>query len=216
MLCFSQGQYGDLELFGGMPFVYESRDNGNETLKTEMPPLAMGIGATNYHVFNNPSMGIVFIGNFIFPKAFLYEVNGEESRYDRKDLLALDFQFGISYRVFETGAFKFPLTLGLHVFFMSGTSQVSSSVSWELTKYGIGLGASTGMEFHINPIVYFFARLQGAFDFITTTKWTKLTGVSLSPRMAYFIDSDEGGGLSLHFGLTPTIGVGLKVDGFFQ
>jgi hypothetical protein len=158
---------------------------------------------------------MVFIANFMFPKAFLYEVNGEESRYDRKDLTALDLQYGVGYRLFETGAFRFPLSLGLHVFFMSGSSTVSSMVSWDLVKYGIGIGASAAAEFHVNPMVYFFARVQASFDFFTVTRRTKYTGVYVG-KMAYYIDNDEYGGLSLHAGLTPTIGVGLKIDGFVQ
>jgi hypothetical protein len=215
-VCFSQARYGDIELFTGMPFVYESLDGGNETLKTEAPPLSMGIGAVNYNAFGNPSLGIVFIVNFIYPKAFLYDINGEESRYDRKDLMAFDFQYGAGYRLFETGVFKFPVSLGLHLFFMSGTSNALPTTSRELVKFGLGIGASAAAEFHVNSAVYFFARLQGSFDFFTFTKWKKYTGVSVGPKMAYYIDSDEYGGLSLHAGLTPTIGIGLKLDGFVR
>jgi hypothetical protein len=199
-----------------MPFIYESLDHeGKETLKAETPSFSFGIGASNYSVFQNPVVGIIFFGDFLFPKAYVLDRKGEETSY-KPEGTVLSVQFGLGYRLINNERFKVPLTFGLHFFSMSGTSKISPAVTSGLTKFGFGLGASAGGEFHINPSVYVFGRLQCVFDVIMFTEWIKYTGVSVGGKMAYFIEADEYAALFSHIELLPVLGIGIKIDGFFS
>jgi hypothetical protein len=200
-----------------MPFIYETLSHGGtETLKTAMPPFSFGIAASNYAAFGDNPLGIAFAAHFLYPRAFLHSVKGTESRYGINDVTAFDMYLGIGYRLFEQGRLKIPLTAGLHLFSLSGSSADNAFVSHDLEKVSFGLGASIAVEFHAVPIVYFFGRLQGYFDFFTYTKRTEYTGVMIGSKMAYYIDSNEYTRLSAHVGLIPELGVGLKFDGFFK
>lgn len=213
--CFSQEQkYGNLEFYFGMPFFNGALDHaGNEEkLRTEQV-FSFGIGATNYSVFQNKNMGIVFQSNLIFPYKVSHSISGATSSYARNDLVMFDLLLGISYYFLERGNFKFPVTLGLRLFFMSGTSFYSSSERYDLDLFSLGLGSSIAAELHTNPSFYFFARLHVAFDFLTFTEHVKYTGVSVGGNMAYFIDGRNYTSFSRYFWIAPAIGIGLKLDG---
>ncbi|MDR1506295.1 MAG: hypothetical protein LBI67_04270 [Treponema sp.] len=186
---------------------------GKKHSKRKRLPTLSGVGGASYAVFGSPVFGLFFSTEFLFPKALVHGRKGEESRYELRNISTFNFQLGVIYRLVDNDRFKVPVGLGLHYFNVSGTATLSPTESTELAKYGLGFSASVGAEFHVNEMVYFFGRLQGSFDFITSTKWTKYTGVSVGPKMAYFIDSDEYVALSAHTELLPVIGIGLKMDG---
>ncbi|MDR0320700.1 MAG: hypothetical protein LBI28_04285 [Treponema sp.] len=204
---------GSFEFFAGMPFYSGSIEHdGTETIKFDLP-FSFGMGAANYNVFPNKNIGLIFSGSFIFPKALLHTVGDREIRYEGNNFWGMDVQFGIGYYLFKTGNFRFPLTVGLHFLFLGGTSTPSSVETHELAKASVGLCASIAAELHINSTVYFFARLHGSFDFLTSTTHTVYTGVNVAGRMAYFIDGRDFTEFSKYFGFTPAIGFGLKMDG---
>jgi len=217
MFCFSQGKYGDLELFTGMPFFYGSlrNDYKGDPIWAEIP-FSMGIGATNYNVFTDRNMGIVFAASFIFPKSLVYTTKGQTSRYGLKDeITVLDFQFGLGYHLLGREAgFRLPVTFGLHFLYLSGVLESSPTETQELNSFSLGFGGSMAAEMHINPTVYFFARLQVFFDFITLADYKTYTGVNVGGRMAYFIDGRDYDVLSYYIGIAPIVGVGMKIDGF--
>jgi hypothetical protein len=211
-LCFSQSRYGDFEVFVGMPFIYGRL--GGDTIQTEIP-FSFGIGATDYNVFSDRDLGIVFVVNFIFPQKLAHTAQGQTNRYTLKDdITVLDFNFGLGYHSLgREAAFRVPVAFGFHFLFISGVLESSSVETHNFNSVSLGFGGSVAAEMHINPSVYFFARLQGFLDFLSVANHTAYTGVNVGGKMAYFIDNREYNVFSLYLGLTPTLGVGLKIDG---
>jgi len=211
-----EGRYGNLEIFSGMPFISGSLDyNGTESIMTELP-FSFGIGYVNYNVFENKKFGIVFFGNFIFPNTFVHTANGQDNAYMINDITVLEVQLGIGYRLFQTDNVVIPITLGLHTLLLSGISRSLSTETHELAIYSFGLSGSVSFEWHVNSMIYFFARVHGVFDFITYTEHVIYTGVNIGGEMAYFIRGRDFFALSMYFGITPIIGFGLKFDGFLN
>ena len=166
--CFAQeGVYGDFEFFTGMPFIYGNLNNGEkETVKTEMP-FSFGMGAANYNVFKVRNLGIYFAGTFIFPKTLVHTVNGQPNNYERNDIWVFDMLFGIGYHLLgKEGAFRLPVTLGLHFLLISGIESTPKKTQ-ELNILGSGLGGSITGEMHINSLIYLFAGLRFFIDFFS-------------------------------------------------
>jgi len=220
LFCFSQGKYGDLEFYAGMPFTYgwlnEDGSKDTDTVRTDLP-FSFGVGAVNYNVFGNSNLGIASTISFIFSRALEHTVDGQKNSYGiNDDIMVIDLQFGFGYHLLEKeAAFRVPITLGFHYLLITGVLKSSPTVTQEFSTISLGLGVSAAAEVHFNPSVYFFARLQGFFDFITIADHTAYTGVNVGGRMAYFIDSKEYGPLSMYLGIAPAIGIGLKVDGIW-
>lgn len=212
--CFSQEEkYGDFEFFTGMPVIYGILDyDGIETINTGLS-FSFGMGASNYNIFNDKKFGIVFSGNLIFPGKFIHGVKGKETHYKTSiDFFLLDMMFGVGYRLYENNKFRFPVTFGLHSLSLSGTTKSSASDTHELFKWSFGISSSIAVQFNINQFVYFFTRLHGTFDFLSYTKHIVYTGINVGGKMAYFIDGKDFFALSAYFGITPVLGIGLKMD----
>jgi len=218
-LCFSQGKYGDFEFSVGMPFSYGWLDeNGRkDTVSTDIP-FSFGMGGTNYNVFGNSNLGIAFTANIIFPGTLEHTAEGQANRYgSNDDITVVDLQFGLGYHLLgKEKAFRVPITFGLHFLYITGILKSSPTVTQEFNSISLGLGVSAAAEIHINSWVYFFARLQGFFDFLTIANHITYTGVNVGGRMAYFIDGREYGVFSLYVGIAPVIGIGIKVDGILD
>jgi len=202
-----------------MPFAHGWLDeNGRkDTVRTDLP-FSFGVGATNYNVFENSNLGIAGTVSFIFPRALEHTAEGQTNSYKTNDnLFAIDFQFGLGYHLLgKEKALRVPITFGLHYLLITGILKSSPAVTQEFSSISLGLGVSAAAEIHINPWIYFFARLSGFFDFLTIASNVTYTGVSLPGRMAYFIDGREYNPFSLYIGITPAIGIGIKVDGILD
>ena len=215
--CYSQerGRYVDVELWGGMPFISGSLDHaGNETIKTEIP-FSFGIGVATYNIFRGSNFGIVILINYIFPETLLHTIDGQEIRYARNNISSLDVQLGFGYHLLgQEGTFRLPVTFGFHFFNFAGLSERTNE-TYQLYIDSFGIGSSVAAELHIASFVYFFFRLQGFFDFIydASISHIEYVGYNISGRRAYFIDSREFSAVSTYFGITPSIGLGLKIDG---
>jgi hypothetical protein len=86
----------------------------------------------------------------------------------------------------------------------------------DVKKAGGGIGASAAVEYHVNPAVYVFFRVQAALDFVGYTERTKYTGVNISGTMAYYIAGTDYMAPLFRVGLTPVLGVGIAMDSFFD
>jgi|TergutMp193P3_1026864.scaffolds.fasta_scaffold01986_8 hypothetical protein len=217
--CFSQERfrYGDLELWGGMPFINGgfNRD-GEETIKTQLP-FSFGIGAANYSVFGIKDFGISVLANFIFPETLVHNFKGQETSYShaRSDIFLIDMQFGVAYHLTgQESSFRVPVTFGLHFLTFAGRLEKTPSETHELFINSLGLGVSAAAELHINSYVYFFFRLHVFFDFVASNSHTIYTGVDVAGRLAYFIDARNFTYFSALLGLNPQVGFGFKIDGF--
>lgn len=221
--CFSQekGRYGDIEFWGGMPFISGRLDHaGNETIKTEMP-FSFGIGTATYGVFGVNNFGIVFFANLAFSETLLHTIDGQETRYTHTGnydiaISLSDMYFGFGCHLLgQKNAFRIPFTFGAHLFSFSGSLE-SPGEAHTFYIRTVGFGASIAAELHVASSFYFFFRLQGSFDFYYNTSISNIIYAgSTSGKSVYFIDSREFSAISTYFGVTPSIGFGLKLDGRF-
>jgi hypothetical protein len=211
----SFAQRGEAEAYAGFPFMYESLDNGKEKMNTVVPAFSFGLAYSNYGFWGREKLGLFITAQFIFPGELKHQLETDRFDYDER-LIFFDFQAGLAYKVYEKAAFSFPVSAGLHFFYLSGTASPSSTVMADVKKTGGGVGISAAVELHINPAVYIFFRVQAVLDFIGYTERTKYTGVNISGTMAYYIDGTDYTAMLFHLGVTPVLGVGISVDSFFD
>jgi hypothetical protein len=205
---------GDFEIFGGMPFFYERLENeGRETLRDELP-FSFGFSAANYNFLPGGNVGINVITSLVFPKTIIHTHSGGEDRYAGSDKFVWDAQVGGGWRIINHDRFKLPISFGFHFIFLGGTDRQSDSVTTEFFKAAYGIGMSAAVEFHNSEYSYFFVRARGFLDFVSITSRVKYTGVSVFSKMAYFIDGGDYTRPSFFAGISPSIGIGIKLDPF--
>jgi hypothetical protein len=218
--CFAeQDRFGlsDLEFFAGLPYFYDKLDyDGVETLDSVLPSFSFGAGVVHYGIAGNEGLGLFVLAALDFPEKMTHSLEGVKSVFRRADTTIIEAAAGAAYRFFNNRAFRLPVLAGLHFFYFSGNSLVSQTAMLDLVQYGFGLFVSAGAEFHVNKTLYVFGRLQCALDFVAHTERILYTGVNVAGNIAYFIYGKEFLSMALHVSVMPVLGIGIKLDTFFD
>jgi hypothetical protein len=152
-------QRGDAEVYAGTPFMYDSlnNDGDREKLTGAFPAFSFGLAYANYGLLGRDNLGIFITAQYLFPRTLKHELPAGTIDYDDR-LVFFELQAGLIYRVYERGALKFPVSAGLHFFYLSGYGAPGADVMGDIKKTGFGIGGSAAAEYHINPTIYVFCR----------------------------------------------------------
>ncbi|MDR2841920.1 MAG: hypothetical protein LBV52_01825 [Spirochaetaceae bacterium] len=118
---------------------------------------------------------------------------------DYQYAIGVDDLLGISLKLINHDVFKFPVTFGFHTT-SSTYEQGGNNTTMVVTTVGVGLNAT--LEFHPSGFVYWFFRVQGAYDFFANLKKT-------SGDDAATVNINKIGRTNMLYG-APSFGLGLS------
>jgi hypothetical protein len=184
--CFAKGS---LELYGGMPFNFETTSAGESFMRSFSVGLAVVSPINDF-------IGLGVYDSIIFPlelKATTGGVTVTTKRSDYKLILGNEMLLGPVFTVYQNGKIRIPAAVGLHMFTLIANGQTVSSLGYEF-----GLGGNIGCEYHFTEKWYAVGRVAANWDFYSITR----------------LDTSYGGttdsGTFTGFGFAPQLGFGYK------
>lgn len=181
---------GNIELYGGVPLLYEKSDIG----KTFMTAASVGFAVT---APISDNIGIGVYDTVLFPlqlKADIEGISATANRSDYNSIWGFDMLLGPVFIVYSNSKIKIPVAAGFHLLTMTASTDEMSTLGYEL-----GFGSNVGIEFHINDRLYILGRLQGTGDFFGITR--------VDVGRGSVVDS----GILTTLCLNPSIGIGFKL-----
>ncbi|GMO34087.1 MAG: hypothetical protein Ta2B_14590 [Termitinemataceae bacterium] len=181
------------EIGVGYHSITETQKASGVEFKTTMPSFAINFAGAN---FFTEKFGFASYVNFLFPQEMTLSAQGQSVTVDKDDfdfLFALDILIGPAFMLHRTKNFYLPLTVGFHYLMMFQDLYKISSITTE-----IGLGANITGEYHFNPNIYVYGRLQFSLDLYA---WGTVSSGYASAKTS--------GDLST-FGIEPCIGLGFQ------
>lgn len=223
-LCFAQQNLiNDIEFFSGMPFINgigESDNNEYINFSSKNPSFASGFGLVNYSLSNDDSVGVFFIYENYYTKAFIYNLThdsiDEKIVFNRGNITtAENYQIGVKIQSLEAGNFKFPFMFGISTVYITASANPSPGVTWNIERtISGGIFASVAAELHFNESIFLFARLQTTFAFFTSTTGIKYTEATIiNNKQTYYMDQYNELEVGVYTIINPVIGLGFKLNG---
>jgi hypothetical protein len=187
VFCFARG---NLELYGGMPFNFESTSAGDSSMRSFSAGVAFASPLNDF-------IGFGFYESILFPqelKATAGGVTVTTGPGDYKLILGNDMLLGPVFTIYRNGKIRIPAAAGLHLFTLLANGQSASSIGYEF-----GAGGNIGCEFYFSEKWYVVGRAAVNWDFYAMTRLDTAYG-----------GSKTDSGTITGFGIAPQIGVGYR------